>query len=369
VFGFFWGSWGAVLPLIQRHGGIDDGELGLALVWIGAGALVSLRVAGTLADRYPRVTLPAGVVLLGLSTAGPLLAQGTVAMSAACAGVGLCSGAADAAINAAGAGYETASGPVLNLGHGLFSTLVVAASLVVAVLVSGDAGSPWPLAVAGGLIVLTGLALPALGAPPVAARPRTRPDRPDRRGPDRPDRRGPLRILVVLGALGAVAYFVENAWQSWAAIQLHSTLSASAAVAAAGPAVFAACAASGRFAAHPVQHRLSPGTLLGAGAAVAAGGSALAAAAPSVGLGFAGIAVAGLGTSVCAPTLIAAAGRAVPAAPGAATSTVITLSYLGFVFGPALVGLVAQASSLRVALAAVAGAAGVLAVASRFLPR
>ena len=47
AFGAFWGAWGATLPAIQAHAGVDDGQLGIALLCIGAGALASMRSAGT----------------------------------------------------------------------------------------------------------------------------------------------------------------------------------------------------------------------------------------------------------------------------------------------------------------------------------
>ena len=50
AFGAFWGAWGATLPAIQSHAGVDDGQLGVALLFIGAGALVAMRGAGTLVD-------------------------------------------------------------------------------------------------------------------------------------------------------------------------------------------------------------------------------------------------------------------------------------------------------------------------------
>jgi MFS family permease len=173
----------------------------------------------------------------------------------------------------------------------------------------------------------------------------------------------------VLGSLAALAYLVENAWQSWGAIQLHATVGASLKVAALAPAVFALAAASGRLGGHHLASVASPAALLGAAAAVAAGGSVLAALAHTTPWVLAGIAVAGLGTSVCAPILIGLAGRARPDAQGAATGTVITLAYLGFVFGPALIGLAAGASTLPTALVGVAAVAGVLVVASPLLNR
>jgi hypothetical protein len=84
--------------------------------------------------------------------------------------------------------------------------------------------------------------------------------------------------------------------------------------------------------------------------------------APSTAGVLAGIAAAGLGTSVCAPTLISRAGRSVPGSErGNAVSGVTTLAYLGFLAGPAAVGLVAGAASLTVALVGVAAVAALLA--------
>jgi MFS family permease len=182
--------------------------------------------------------------------------------------------------------------------------------------------------------------------------------------------RRPPTPLLILGGLGLLAYLVENAWQSWGAVQLHSTLNASAATAAAAPAVFAACAAAGRLSGNRLLARWSPTVLVTTGTAVAAGGTVLGALAPNAVLALVGIGIAGLGTSVCAPTLISVAGSwAAPkdgAEPrtgtGEATSTVVTLSYLGFLVGPGLVGLIANGATLPTALGVVAIVAGVLAV-------
>jgi MFS family permease len=72
---------------------------------------------------------------------------------------------------------------------------------------------------------------------------------------------------------------------------------------------------------------------------------------------------------VCAPVLFSLAGRrAEPAARASAVSIVTTIAYLGFLVGPAAVGLAADALSLRAALGAVAGLALVLAALVRFAP-
>ena len=84
-------------------------------------------------------------------------------------------------------------------------------------------------------------------------------------------------------------------------------------------------------------------TLLRAGATLGAAGTLLGALATSAGLALAGIVLAGAGISICAPVLFSIAGRSVDeAVRGAAVSIVTTIAYLGFLVGPAAVGLLAE---------------------------
>ena len=59
---------------------MDDGQLGLALPFIGVGALATLRISGALADRHPRATLPMAIALLGLVTSLPVTLRGPAGM-------------------------------------------------------------------------------------------------------------------------------------------------------------------------------------------------------------------------------------------------------------------------------------------------
>jgi MFS family permease len=82
-----------------------------------------------------------------------------------------------------------------------------------------------------------------------------------------------------------------------------------------------------------------------------------------------GVAVAGLGASICAPTVFSLTGRlADPAGRGAAMGNVTTLAYIGFVFGPALVGIAASSIGLRLALGLVGVVAVLLGVLARRAP-
>ena len=352
AFGAFWGAWGATLPAVQSHAGVDDGELGLALLCIGAGALASMRLAGTIVDRWGGPALPASLAAFAAAAALPGLATSTAGLCAALLVLGATSGAVDVAINAEGVRSEAATGrAVLSLAHGAFSACVVAGSLAAGALRAAGA-RPQLVLVLVGLVVAT-MAAALLRAAPAA-------------GPRRPasaSLRHLPRALVVLGGLCALAFFVENAWQSWGAVHLESDLDASPAVGALAPALFAGAAALSRLGGHGLAGRVSELTLLRAGAALGAAGTLLGAIAPVAALALVGVVVAGAGISICAPVLFSIAGRgADEAVRGAAVSIVTTIAYLGFLIGPAAVGLLASATALRTSLAAVAGVAVLLAI-------
>jgi Major Facilitator Superfamily len=354
AFGAFWGTWGAALPALQAHAGVSDGQLGIALLCIGAGALLTMRVAGSALDRWGAPALPAALAAFAAAAALPGLATSPAALSAALLVLGATSGAVDVAINAEGVRSEAAAGrPVLSLAHGTFSACVVVGSLATGGLRAAGAGAELVLVLVGAIVALVALVL--LRAP-AAGGGIARPDASLRHVP---------RALVVLGALCALAFFVENAWQSWGAVHLESDLDASPALGALAPALFAGSAAAARFGGHGLAGRVSEVTLLRTGALAGAAGTLLAALAPVAGLALAGVVLAGGGISICAPILFSLAGRgADEAVRGAAVSIVTTIAYLGFLVGPAVVGLVAEATTLEASLACVAMVAVVLALLS-----
>ena len=80
--------------------GATDGGLGTALLMIGLGALVSMRLTGHLVDRLRTGVMP--VVMVAFAAVGvlPAFASSRVMLGAALLLLGALSGATDVAINA-----------------------------------------------------------------------------------------------------------------------------------------------------------------------------------------------------------------------------------------------------------------------------
>jgi MFS family permease len=361
VFGAFWGTWGAAVPRVREQAGLDEAQLGTALLFISAGALPAMLLTGRALDRWGlRCTAPLVVALGAAGLAAAVTGHGLVSLCAGLTGVGIASGAADVAMNSVGGRAEQRSGqPIITRAGAMFSTLVVFSSIATGTAFALGAPTWIPFAAVLLLSAFAGTAiyrnLPAAvsGPEPTMASGTT-------------GMRIPLAPLLLVGVLGMLAYASENAHQSWGAVFMEDVLATGPGLSAIAPAAFAAVVAVTRFAVstlNPAHAR----TILIAGSLVAAAGAAVLAQAPSVPVALAGLVLAAAGTAALFPTLLSIVSRnVVESARGRATSIVTVVSYLGFLLGPVYVGLWASATGLRGAMLAVAALG--LALATLTLP-
>lgn len=358
VFGGFWGVWGASVPAVRDQAQVSAGELGTALLCVAAGALPAMPVAGPLVDRFGQRST--AVLLVALGLAGILVAATASSLITLCAGlavVGASSGAADVAINAAAGAAQRASGhPVIARAHATFSAAVVVASLSTGALLAGGADLLVPFTLLAAASAAAALALDRTAARAAAPPP------PPRSTPGGSVSSAvPLRLLLVLGGLGALGFALENGHQSWSALYLADVLDAGPATAAAGPAVFAAVVAVVRWSTGHLS-TTRPVAVLTGGSLIAATGTAVLAIASTAAIGLLGLALAAAGTAALFPTLLGVLTAQVPDhLRGTATSVVTTVAYLGFLAGPVYVGFWADAVGLPGAMLALAALGAVLA--------
>ncbi|MEU8611956.1 MFS transporter [Actinoplanes sp. NPDC048791] len=355
IFGAFWGTWGSAVPRIRDQAGLDDAQLGIALLFISAGALPAMLLTGRALDRWGLRCAALLVVILGATgVVAAVTASGLVSLCAGLIGVGMASGAADVAMNSIGGRAEQRSGrPVITRAGAVFSSMVVVSSLGTGAAYALGAPNWAPFTVVLLASVAAGAAinraLPAGDSGPVPS------------GPARGIRM-PLVPLLLVGTLGALAFAGENAHQSWGAVFLEDVLTTGPGMSALAPAVFAAVVAVTRFAVSALSPSHARAVLV-LGSLVAAAGAAVVARATSVPVALAGLVLAAAGTAALFPTLLSIVSRnVVESSRGRATSIVTVVSYLGFLLGPVYVGLWASAAGLHGAMLAVAALGVVLAV-------
>ncbi|WP_412068884.1 MFS transporter [Rubrivirga sp. IMCC43871] len=354
--GVLYGTWASRIPEIQAQTGLGEGALGLALLGLAVGLVVSASAAGPLVARWGahRVTLAALAVFAAV-VVGPGLASGFGSLGLALVGLGLASGLLDVAMNAWAAEVETADGAtILGACHGLFSL----GGMVGAGLGALAAAAAVPLGLHFGAsgVVFAGAALvQGLRAwePSVSAA-----------GGDGPVVAWPTGPAAGLAALAVCGLIVEGAVADWGAVFMREVLTASPAVAALGFAAFSACMAGARFGADTLTDRWGDARVVRWGAGLGAVGLATVVGAPAVPLAVVGFGLVGLGMAAVVPALFRAASRA-PLPPGVGIAAVASAGYLGFLAGPPVLGFVAEAAGLRVSFALLVALAAAVALGSR----
>ena len=139
--------------------------------------------------------------------------------------------------------------------------------------------------------------------------------------------------------------------------------------AALGYAAFSAAMAIARFSTDALRRRFDERRLLFVGGCVAAVSMAAVLITRSAPVAFIGFALVGAGLALVAPVLFSAATRVPGVSRAAAIASVTSIGYAGFMIGPPLIGGLAHASSLSVALTVVVIGSAFLAYGSRFVPQ
>jgi fucose permease len=148
----------------------------------------------------------------------------------------------------------------------------------------------------------------------------------------------------------------------WSAVYLHDTLAAPPAIAATGFAAFSLTMSAGRFAGDRLVDALGAGRVLRVSSAVAALGLGAGLMLGTAAAGIVGFGLVGLGIANIIPVLFSAAARVPGVEPGRGLAAVATTGYLGFLTGPPLIGVVADAIGLGGGLALVSAACALIAV-------
>jgi predicted MFS family arabinose efflux permease len=358
--GFIFATWGVHVPTVKAHYGLDEAQLGLALLAAGAGAMVGLTSAGRWIGRHgPRRIAALSGCVYALLLAGLIAMPGYFALMGLLAAFGLVTSVFDVAINTEAAQLEMQSGtPLMSGMHGMFSLGGMAgAATGSAVLAAGMGAQTHLLLVAAVMVLLVAVSstrmLPKAVATGNAA------------GADHSFRlpRGPLAVLGVLAALGLIA---EGAIYDWSVLYMQQELGSLQKQAALAYAAFSAAMAAARFGGDAMRARFTPVALLRGSGVLAAAAMTLVLSTDLPWLALVGFAGVGVGFANVVPILFGASARVPGVEPASGIASVSAVAYLGFMAGPAVIGLLARASSLTAALYVVVIFAAALAASARF---
>ena len=338
-------AWAPLVPLAKARVGLDDGQLGLMLLGLGIGGLITMPLTGpmTAVWGFRRVILAmfcAGVLVLPALT----VFDGFWAMTIALVLFGGAIGSTDVAMNLHAAEIERmAARPLMSNFHGMWSIGAFAGSAGMSVLLSFGLMPIFAATLISALsFVLT--IFVAKGLLPKPATPS-----------DEPLFVVPRGSIIVLGAICFCVYLSEHAVLDWSAVFLTSIKDMSAGNAGFGYAVFAFSMTLTRFVGDRLRARLGDVNVYVLGGLLAAIGYILIGAVGGIVGPFIGFALVGAGVANLVPIIFSAAGRARAMPSHLALTAVATVAHGGLLFGPAIVGFVSHATSLTSAFILLGG--------------
>jgi MFS family permease len=353
--GLCFSSWASRIPDIQQALKLNDAGLGSVLLALPVGSIISLPIAGILVSKYGsrQVLLIAAVAYAAvLPVLG--LAHTSLELSVFLVFFGFFGNLANIAVNTQAVGVEAMYGrSIMASFHGLWSVAGF----------TGAAFGTWMtglhLAPVYHFLIITAVSwvLIVIMMNRLVVRVTNENNAPSLYG--KPD-----AFLFTLGIIAMCSMICEGTMFDWSGVYFRRVIQVREGWSGAGYAAFMSTMASGRFIADHLTTRLGVKKMLLISGGLTASGLLVAVIFPYFVPAMLGFMLVGAGVSAVVPLVYSAAGRSTKLPPGMALATVSTIGYFGFLFGPPLIGFVAQATNLGVAFTMIAVMGAAIAVMS-----
>jgi MFS family permease len=345
--GLMFASWASRIPDIKSSLHLNDALFGTILFAMPVAQFLMMTFSGKLVTRFGSrnillFALP--VYSICLSNIG-LVKEGWQ-LAVALFLFGLAGNLCNISINTQGVSAEKLyPNPIMASFHGGWSLAGFAGALIGLVMINLKIAPYWHFVTVILLVwIIIWINHPYL----VKGKPAVHPDEPRRKFFNRPDGE-----LVQLGIIGFCSMASEGAMFDWSGLYFKDVVRAPSSVVILGYASFMIMMATGRFLADYVTSRIGRKRLMQICGIMISTGLYIAVIFPFLITSTIAFMLVGLGVSSIVPSVYSAAGRHTRVPPGIALATVASVSFLGFLMGPPMIGYISQAAGLRYSFAVI----------------
>jgi len=345
--GLCFSSWASRIPDIKSALHLNDAIFGTILFAMPVAQFMMMTFSGRLVTRFGshRVILFAiPLYTICLSNIG-LVKEGWQ-LAIALFLFGLTGNLCNISINTQGVAAEHLYGrPIMASFHGGWSLAGFTGALIGLLMINLRVAPYWHF-ITVILIVWTIVRLnyPFL----IKTKPALKKDEPRRRFFSRPD-----KILFQLGVIGFCSMASEGAMFDWSGVYFKDIVKAPSSLVILGYTSFMIMMATGRFLADPIISRIGRKRLLQISGVMISTGLFTSVLFPFIIPCTIAFMLVGLGVSSIVPTVYSAAGRHDKIPAGIALATVASVSFLGFLMGPPLIGYISEIAGLRYSFAVI----------------
>lgn len=357
--GLCFASWASRIPTIQDSLKLSASSLGGVLFALPVGFFISLPLAGWLVNAFGsrRVVIissmlySAALIFIGVSST-------TIALVLSLLAFGLTANLLNIAINTQAVSVERLySKRLMASFHGLWSLAGFVGAAFGAWMIAQSTPPAIHYAMISALFLLLTIS---------SSRFLVTTD--DVNAEKRPFFAIPDKPLVGLGIIAFCSMMIEGAMFDWSGIYFIETVKVDTKLTGVGYSTFMIAMAAMRFLADGISGRYGLQKILQFSGVLTTVGLLLAVLFPSLIPAIIGFFFIGLGVSSVVPMVYSSAGKSKTLSPGTALTAVSSLGFMGLLIGPPLIGLLAEATSLRISFLAITTMSIAVVVLSSLIP-
>lgn len=347
--GLCFASWASRIPDIKTTLHLNNATLGTILFALPVGQLIAMPFSGRLVTHFgSRKILRVCLILYAICLTNMGLAAKPWQLGLALFLFGVCGNMCNISVNTQAIRAEQLYGrPIMTSFHGAWSTAGFTGAAI-GLLMMGKHIPPylhfWIIAA---LVILTVF----------AAQKFLQKGRSAIKAEKKPFFSKPDGMLVQLGIIGFCSMASEGAMFDWSGVYFKDVVKAPASLVILGYTSFMVMMATGRFMGDKLIEKYSRKKMLQFSGILISSGLFISVLFPHIVTATLGFLIVGLGVSSIVPMVYSSAGKVSKVPPGIALATVSSISFLGFLMGPPLIGYISEISSLRYSFALI-GVAG-----------
>lgn len=342
--GLNFSTWASRISDIQLALGLSKGDLGTVLLSIPVGQLFIMPFSGKLAAKYgSHRTLVFGLSFYILSLVSLGLATQRWHLMLALAFFGIFSNLTNISVNTQGIYAEGLfRRAIMSSFHGAWSTAGFTGAFIGIGMIAFGL-SPLMHFIIVGVVLLLIISfnykylVKAKTGPPMQEK---------RKLFSKPD-----GVLLWLGIMAFCCMMSEGIMFDWSVIYFEDVIKISGSMKVLGYTCFMVMMATGRFLGDRVIRKIGRKRMLQISGVLISAGMYSAVALPYMITAAAAFMLIGLGVSTVVPIIFSVAGRRPGIAPSIALQTVSSVSFLGFMVGPPIIGYVSEVTGLRASFA------------------
>ena len=340
VNGFVYANWASRIPAIQDQYGLSNKQLGVILLAHAVGAFLAMPFTGFLINRYSsrKVTLLSGLIFPVFLPFIPYMETYTFLLLPFLL-MGVSTGMMDVAINAQAVEIEKdLKKPIMTMFHAIFSIGMVIGGLVGGLGISNN----WNINFHFPLVTIISLLFLLWGATNLF------PDKINHQSQE-PWIAIPKGTIVGLGLIAFCCMMGEGAVADWSTNYMQKIVLATKNFQALGLTVFAAAMTGARLIGDQGRQKIGDANMMLWSGVFSILGIGLVLSLIHPYIVIFGFGLLGLGLANIVPIVYSQAGSIPNISPGAGIAMATTIGYGGFMFGPAIIGFIADVYSLHTA--------------------